>query len=327
MLRRMKRRAFLAGTAAVMVASRATEGQQGPTRRIGAVLFGGPYLRAIDGLRHGLREVGLEEGMHFVMDVRNVQGGDLKAAEATGRNLERENVDLIYSVTTSVTLAVRRATTKTPIVFYAGTDPVAVGLIESFGRPGGRLTGVHSRSTHLVAKRLELLKEMMPSLRRVMTFYNPANPISQPALNIARDAARKLSVELIERPVRSVEELHTVLDALRAADADALSYIDGMVVSQEERMIETAKARRLPLIVSEQSSVERGALAAYGVNYYEAGRLAAKLVQRILLGARPSELAVEQVDRLHFVINLKTARALGLTIPPSLLLRADQVIE
>ena len=168
---------------------------------------------------------------------------------------------------------------------------------------------------------------MIPSLRRVATFYNPDNPISQAAANIARDAARELKVELIERPVHSVGELRSILDALRPGDADALSYIDGMVVSQEELLIDAARTKRFPMIVGEHTSVVNGALASYGVDYYENGRLAAKHVQRILLGASPSELAIEQVDRLHFVINLKTAKALGLTIPPSLLLRADQVIE
>jgi putative ABC transport system substrate-binding protein len=282
--------------------------------RLGAVLYGGPYMAAIHGLREGLRELGWEEGKHFVIDLRDVKG-DLKAVEPTARMLEKEGVDLIYSVT------------ATPIVFYAGTDPVASGLVDSFRKPGGRITGVHSRSTHLVAKRLELLKEMVPSARRVVTFYNPDNPVSQPAMQIARDAASALKIELIERPVQSVEQLRMALDMLTSADTDALSYIDGMVVSQEDLIINAARRKRLPMIVGERTSAMKGALAAYGVNYYENGRLAAKQVQRVLLGVNPSELAVEHVDRLHFVINLKTARTLGLTIPPSLLLRADQVIE
>jgi putative tryptophan/tyrosine transport system substrate-binding protein len=294
--------------------------------RLGAVLYGGPYMAAIHGLREGLRELGWEEGKHFVIDLRDVKG-DLKAVEPTARMLEKEGVDLIYSVTASVTIAVKRATSTTPIVFYAGTDPVASGLVDSFRKPGGRITGVHSRSTHLVAKRLELLKEMVPSARRVVTFYNPDNPVSQPAMQIARDAASALKIELIERPVQSVEQLRMALDMLTSADTDALSYIDGMVVSQEDLIINAARRKRLPMIVGERTSAMKGALAAYGVNYYENGRLAAKQVQRVLLGVNPSELAVEHVDRLHFVINLKTARTLGLTIPPSLLLRADQVIE
>jgi putative ABC transport system substrate-binding protein len=204
---------------------------------------------------------------------------------------------------------------------------VAVGLVNTFPKPGGRLTGVHSRSTHLVAKRLELLKEMVPSVRRVVTFYNPDNPVSRPAVQIARDAASVLKVELIERPVQSVEQLRLALDALTSADTDALSYIDGMVVSQENLIIDAARRKRLPMIVGERASAIKGALAAYGVNYYENGRLAAKHVQRVLLGANPAELAVEQVDRLHFVINLKMARALALTIPESVLLRADEVIQ
>jgi ABC-type uncharacterized transport system substrate-binding protein len=321
----MLRRNFVVGVVTLTVA-RVSAAQQPQIYRIGAVLYGGPYVRAIDGLRDGLKELGWEERKQFVIDARNVKG-DFKAVEGAAKSLEKENVNVIYTVGTSVTIAARRSTNTTPIVFYAGTDPVAAGLVESFRQPGGRITGVHSRSTHLIAKRLELLKEIIPSLRRVMTFYNPDNPIAEASLRLGKDAARALKIELVERPVRSVAELRAALEGLRAGDVDALSSVDGMVISQEELMLDDAKTKRLPMIVGEHASAVRGALAAYGVNYYENGRLAAKLIQRVLLGTKPSELAVEHVDRLHFVINLKTAKALGLTIPPSLLLRADQVIE
>jgi len=288
---------------------------------------GGPYSAVIDGLRDGLKELGLEEGKQLVFHVRDGKG-DLKSVEAAARDLEREQVDLIYAVTTSVSLLVKRATKSVPIVFYVGIDPVALGFVESFRMPKGRLTGIHGRFVELTAKRLELLKVIVPRLRRVVTFYRPDNAGLQQSMKIAREAARQLKVELVERPVASVKELQAGLRALRPGEAEALLYVtDVMVGSQTEWIIETARAKRLPTMFADNQSATKGALASYGASYYTIGRLSAKHVQRILLGADPGTLPVEQLDRLHFVINLKTAKAIGLTIPPSVLARADEVIR
>jgi putative tryptophan/tyrosine transport system substrate-binding protein len=324
----MDRRAFLGTLAGGLLASPlAAEAQQARVYFVGVVLQGGPNWGAVDGLRKGLGELGLEEGKQFILHVREGKG-DLKVVEQAAGDLEREKVDLIYSVATSVTLAVKRATKTVPIVFNVGSDPVAAGLVESFRKPGGRLTGTYSRSTELTAKRLELLKGMVPKLRRVVTFYNPDNRTAQQGVKAARDAARQLKVELLERRVASVEELRASLRALRAGEADAyLSVPDAMVISQVALVIDTARAKKLPTMFQEQDSVTRGWLASYGVSFSAIGRLGARYVQRILLGANPGDLPVEQPDTLQFVINLKTAKALGLTIPQSLLLRADQVIE
>ncbi len=311
----------------LLAAPLAAQAQQPRVYRVGVVLQGGPYLGTVDGLRKGLAELGLEEGKQLILHVRDGKG-DLKAVEQAARDLEREKVDLIYSVASSVTLTVKRATKTVPIVFYAGTDPVTSGLVESFRKPRGRLTGVYGRLPDLAAKRLELLKEMVPRLRRVVIFYNPDNLVAERGMKVARDAARQLKLELVEHRAASVEELRAGLRALQAGKADAyLSGPDAMVTSQTALVIETAKAKKLPTMFTELESVAQGGLASYGVSYYAMGRLAAKYVQRILLGADPGELPVEQVDRLYFVINLKTAKALGLTIPPSLLLRADEVIH
>jgi len=294
---------------------------------VGVVLHGGPYSSAVDGLRDGLRELGLEEGKQFVLDVR-IGRGDVQSVEAAARSLEAEKVDLIVAMTTSVTLAVKRATQRVPIVFYAGTDPVSAGLVESFRRPGGRLTGIHRQSTDLTAKRLEVLKEMIPGARRIVTFYKPDNPAAQQSVKIARDAARRLKLELIERPVGSVEELAIGLRAIRPGEVDAFFAVsDAMITSQTALVIATANTKKLPTMLQETGSVAEGALAAYGESYYALGRLSAKPVHRVLLGANPSDVPVEQVSKLHFVINLKTAKALGLTIPPSVLARADDVIQ
>jgi putative ABC transport system substrate-binding protein len=324
----LARRRFLElVSGSLLAAPLAAEAQPARIYRVGVVLQGGPYLGSVDGLRKGLAELELEEGKQFVLHVRDTKG-DLKSVEAEARRLEGEKVDLIYALATSVTLAVKRATKSVPIVFYAGTDPVAVGLVESFRKPGGRLTGIYSRFTDLTAKQLQLLKEMVPRLRRVVTFYSPDNPAAQQSVKIARDAARQLKVELVERPVASVEELRAGLRALRPGEADAYYYVsDAMITSQSALIIEAARAKKLATMFNQRETVAMGALASYGVSYYELGRLSAKYVQRVLLGANPGELPVEQVDRLYFVINLKTAKALGLTIPPSLVSRADEVIE
>jgi putative tryptophan/tyrosine transport system substrate-binding protein len=303
------------------------EAQQARVYRVGVVLHGGSYSAALEGLRDGLRDLGFEEGKQFVFHVRDTKG-DLNAVDAAARSLEAEKVDLIYSVATSVSLAVKRATKSVPIVFYAGTDPVAFGLVESFRKPGGRLTGVHGQFTDLTAKRLQLLKEMMPALRRVVTFYSPDNPAARESVKIGRDAARQLKVELLERPVASVEELRAGLRALRPGEADAIFYVaDAMVTSQAEMVIEIAMTKKLPTMYADKESVVKGALASYGVSYYLFGRASAKNVHRILLGADPSDLPVEQLDRPHLVINLKTAKGLGLVIPQSVLTRADEVIH
>lgn len=312
---------------ALCALSYAVEVQSTHLYRVGVLLLGGPHSSAIDGLRDGLRELGLEEGKQFVLHVRDSKG-DLKAVEGAARSLEAEKVDLIVAMTSSVTLAAKRGTKSVPIVFYVGADPVSGGLVESFRKPGGRLTGIASQSTDLTAKRLELLKEMVPRLHRVVTFYRPDSPAAQQSVKVARAAARQLKLELIERRVASVEELRAGLRTLQPGEADGLLYVaDVMVASQSELVIESAIAKRLPTMVNERGSVLKGALAAYGESFYTIGRLTAKPVQRVLLGMNPGDLPVEQVDRFHFVVNLKTAKALSLRIPPAVLARADEVIQ
>jgi putative ABC transport system substrate-binding protein len=169
---------------------------------------------------------------------------------------------------------------------------------------------------------------MLPNLRRVLTFYSSDNPLAGESLKIARDAARQLKIELIERPVGSVEELRTALQALQPKEADALLYIpDAMMQSQAPLVINAAMTKSLPAMFADKQSANEGALASYGVSFDAIGRVSAKYVQRVLQGAQPGELPVEQVDTPHFVINLKTAKALGLSIPQSVLTRADEVIH
>jgi putative ABC transport system substrate-binding protein len=313
-------------TLALFVWPLVVRAQQSRVYRVGVIIQGGPYWAAVDGLREGLKDLGLEEGKQVILHVRDVKG-DLKAVAAAARALEAERVDVIYSVSTSTSVDVKRATRSVPVAFYAGADPVSVGLVDSVRKPGGRLTGIHSRTTPLIAKRLELLKEMAPAIRRVGYFFNPGGPVSAQMLTLTKDAARELKLQLVERPVSSVDRLHAALEALRPGEVDALSYLDAMVVSQIGLIIDAARAKKLPLIGGDPTAVTAGALASYGVSYHTMGRLAARQVQQILLGAKPADMPVEQVDRYHLALNLKTAKALGVTIPPSVLIRADEVIE
>lgn len=301
--------------------------QQTRLYRIGVVLQGGPQHRAVDGMRRGLRELGFEEGKHYVFHLREARG-DLKAVEVAAAALEAEKVDLIYTVSTSVTLAAKRATKNVPMVFYAGTDPVTMGLVSSYAKPGGRLTGVHGQHVDLTGKRLQLLKEMIPGLRKVMTLYNPDNPAAQESVRLARDAARKLKVEMLERPVASVEALRATLATLQGREAEAYFYVsDSMVTSQMKQVIDKMAAIKMPTIFTEPQSLAMGALASYGQGYFDFGRLSAKQVHRVLLGADPANMPVEQLDKIHFGVNLKTAKALGLVIPQTVLLQANEVIQ
>ncbi len=303
------------------------EGQLSEIPRVGVILQGGPFFAVVDGLREGLRERRLAEGKQFVLDVRDA-AGDLKAVEEAARSLERQKVALTYTVATSVTVAARRATVSIPIVFCAGTDPVAVGLVESFPKPGGRLTGVHFLSTDVTGKRLELLKQIVPKLHRVVTFYDPRNPSARESAKQGRAAAQRLQVELIERHVASAEELGAALQSLRPGDVDAyLAVSDAMVDRHAPAIIEAANAKRLPTMFYFDSLVAKGGLASYSVDFHELGRQSAKHVARVLAGASPKDMPVESVDRFTLVISAKTAQRIGLVIPPSVLLQADKVLQ
>jgi ABC-type uncharacterized transport system substrate-binding protein len=303
------------------------EAQPPKVYRVGVIYPGGAWYETIDGLWVGLKQLGFEEGKQFVLEIRDTKG-DAKAAEEAARNFEQEKVNLIYTTSTSVTIAAKRATVDIPIVFCAGADPVVLGLVESFANPGGRLTGVHYLTTDLTAKRLEILKEVVPKLRRVVTFYDPRNPVAIESSKLAREAAQQMGIQLVERQVASVEELQASMRALRAGEVDAFFAVsDPMVTNQAELIIDTARIKRLPTMFENQISVIKGGLASYSVSRHEVGRLSAKYVHRILAGVRPKDLPVEGIDKISLVISLKAAKQIGLTVPPNVLARADKVIK
>jgi putative tryptophan/tyrosine transport system substrate-binding protein len=326
----MKRREFITllgcATAVWPLAERASA-QPAKVYRVGVILQGGPWYAVIDGLREGLKKLDFIEGNQFVLDIRDTRG-DLEAVEKAARNLEEQKVNLIYTVATSVSLAAKRATLNVPQVFVAGTDPVAVQLVDSIARPGGRSTGVHFLSTDLTGKNLDLLRQIVPHLRRVATFYNPSNRSAIASVKEGREAARHLGLELIERQVASPEELNAAVRAFRAGEADAyLAVSDAMVDRHADIIIEMGKTLKLPTMFYQQELIAKGGLVSYSTDVNEAGRVSAKYVQRILTGTSPTDLPVERIDRLVFMINLKTAKEIGLTIPDSVLIRADKVIE
>ena len=295
--------------------------------RIGVIHQGGVFDAAMRGMVDGLRQAGLVEGRHFVLHVRDTKG-NLREVDAAAKQLVSERVDLLFTVTTSVTAEAKKATRDIPIVFYVGTDPVRFGLVKSYAKPGDRLTGVHQQSFDLVAKRMDILKQILPHARRLCVLYNPQNPVTQQSIANARDVARKLGMDLLERPIGSVDEALNVLGGLGSTDADAcFQVIDSTVFSAMPRIIARARERKLPFSGIDLSFVQDGALMAYGVDYFDVGRFASRHVQRILAGARPQDIPVEIYDKVQLGLNLRVASELGITVPQPLILRADQVIR
>jgi putative ABC transport system substrate-binding protein len=327
----MRRREFITVFAAIIPGVRLlcpAHAQTSGIRRIGVVYQGGLYEASIEGLRAGLRAAGLEEGRHVALLLRNARG-DLAPAEAAARALERdEKVDVIVAIGTSTALAAKRATTEVPIVFAAGTDPVAAGLVESIATPGGRLTGFHFLTVDLTAKRLEILREIVPKLSRIVTFYDPRTPGAVSSFAAAREAAGKLNIEVVAQQVTSPEELRDRLRTLTAAQAEAFFFVaDFLVINHTPLVIEAANALRLPTMATQLGAVREGALAGYGPDWREYGRRPARYVARILAGSLPRDLPVEAINQPALAINLKTAKAIGFDIPPLILARADEVIE
>ncbi|HEY7318376.1 MAG TPA: ABC transporter substrate-binding protein [Candidatus Binatia bacterium] len=295
--------------------------------RIGVLLQGGPWYDAVNGLRQGLKELGYEEGKQFALDIRDLKG-EPKAVEPAAQSLERDKVKLIYAVASSVVAGAKNATTEVPIVFNVGSDPVEAGLVENFVKPGGRLTGVHFLVRDLTGKRLEILKELIPKLRSVVTVYSLGNQVAKESAKLAREEAKRLGLKLIERHVSSVEELRSTLQGLKVGEADAFFYTpDAMVGSQTQLIIDTARAKKLASMFQDSGLVAKGGLASYGQNYYELGRLSAKYVQKVIGGTPPRDLRIDTVEDVELAINLTTAKALGLTIPPNVLARAQKVIR
>jgi putative ABC transport system substrate-binding protein len=303
------------------------QAQQAKVERIGIIYLGEVFVTVVDGLRAGLKELGLQEGKNVTLDIQDLKG-DAKLAESVAEKFERDKVRLIFTNASTVTTTAMKATKNVPIVFTVGSDPVALGYVNSFGQPGGRLTGVQYLARDLTGKRLEILKEFLPKVRQVIVFYDPDNSVSAEGAKLGREEAARIKIKLVERHVKSTNELNAALDALKVGEFDAYLYMpDPMVVSQSQRVVDVTRAKKLATMFHDQVVVTRGGLASYGQSYFEIGRRAAKYVQHVLGGKPPAELRVETIEDVELAFNLITAKQIGVTIPPNVLARAKKVVR
>jgi putative ABC transport system substrate-binding protein len=284
------------------------------------------YAPFIEAFRQGLRDLGYVEGKNIVIDSRWAEGRYERLPDLAAE-LVRLKVDVIVTHGPPASRAAKEATTTTPIVMALVGDAVATGLVASLARPGGNITGSSFFLPELSAKRLELLKEAIPGVTRVAVFVNPGNPTFPPALKAMELTAGSSGVELQQVKVRAANEIEGAFAAMAKRRAHALVVIEDALFSAHARRIaELATKSRLPTMGFTEYA-EAGGLMSYGVNRSDLWRRAAVFVDKILKGAKPADLPVEQPTRFELVINLKTAKALGLTIPPSIMVRADQVIH
>jgi len=281
----------------------------------------------LDGFRKGLGEAGFVEGKNVMIEFRPADGkrGRLPAL---ADDLVRRGVAAIMAGSAPAALAAKRATQTIPVVFTSGTDPVKIGLVSSYNRPGGNVTGFHIQFIQLVKKRLALLHEIVPQAGRIAVLVNPAHPAEAPTVRDATETARALGLDLKVFNARTVGEIDTAFAALVAWRAGAVLVGPDPFFSNRSAQIATLAARHvLPTSGHNRRLVEAGGLMTYGPDLPDAYRRAGRYVGRILKGEKPADLPVQQPTKFDLVINLKTAKALGITIPPTLLLQATKVIK
>ena len=286
-----------------------------------------PERKEAQQFRQGLLDAGYTEGRDVVIDWRSANGDYARAPELAA-DLVQSKVDVIVVDTTLATRAVKRATSTIPIVMATVGDPVGSGLVANLAHPGGNVTGLSSMVAELSAKRLQLLKEMIPRLTRVAVLWNPDTPFHPRAVQELKAAAPSLSIQLTVVGVRTPEEIGPAFSAASRAHVQVLYLIDDAFFFTHRRMLlKLAAKARLPIIYGYRPFADEGALMSYGADLGDMFRRSAQYVGRILQGAKPADLPVEQPTKFELVINLKTAKALGITIPESILLRADEVIR
>jgi ABC-type uncharacterized transport system substrate-binding protein len=326
----MKRREFITliggAAAAWPLAARAEQPAKLPT-----IGYLGPSTRSIDVHRLGalvqrLRELGWIDGRNVAIEYRWGEGRNERFAEIAAEFV-RLKVDVIVTAGTAAVVTAKQTTSVIPIVFAVAGDPVGTGLVASLARPGGNVTGLSNQSADLAGKRLELLREVVPSLRRLAILANAGSPIGVLEMREAQAAARTLGLEVVTSEIRRVEDIAPAFETLKDR-AEAL-YVasDPLVTTNRIRINTLALGARLPTMHGQGDSVEAGGLMSYGANYPDLHRRAADYVDKILRGAKPGDIPVEQPTKFDLVINLTTAKVLGLTVPPSQLARADEVIE
>jgi putative ABC transport system substrate-binding protein len=324
----MERRAFISGiTLAVLAAPLASEAQ--PGGKVWKIGFLGPSPSGtaphfVQAFRQGLGELGYVEGRNIAIEYRSTEPGDYERYRLLAAELVGLRVDVLVTSITSAALAAKKATTTIPIVMVNVDDPVESGLVASLSHPGGNVTGLSRRSPELVGKSLALLKEAVPRAVRIAVLSNPGNPHHPGMVRNGTDAARSLGVRLTIVEAKAAEGLEDAFRTMVRERVSALLVLgDGMFFFNRTRIGDLALRSRLPSMFP----VQAGGLIYYGPNSVDNYRRAATYVDKILKGAKPGDLPIEQSTKFELIINLKTAKALGLTIPPSLLQRADQVIE
>jgi len=325
----INRRAFLVGLVGAGFAGPLTLEAQRPEKlyRIGMVDRTSIEINAanVQGFRRGLRELGYVEGESFVIEYRSADGQD-RQFPGLASELVRLRVDLILTRGTPAALAAKNATGTIPVVIIGVGDPVGQGLVASLAHPGGNVTGLSAAVTEIYPKRVQLLRELVPRAARIAGLFNMSNPALPAQWKEIERAARSLDIEPYLLDVRKPEDLEPAFNAATRQRSDALIVgLDTLTQAHQWVIVDLAAKHRLPAIYA-STEFARG-LVAYGVNYPEMYRRAARFAHKIFRGARPADLPVEEPTAFELVINLKTARALGLTIPQSLLVRADHVIE
>jgi putative ABC transport system substrate-binding protein len=318
----------------LLSASLGTVAAQPPAKvpRVGYLNPGSPSdparQRRLEAFRQGLRDLGYVEGQNIAIESRWAEG-KYDRYPALVADLVHSKVDIIVAVGGAATQAAQQATRTIPIVMSVVIDPVGSGLVASLARPGGNATGLTMMASDLVGKQFQLLKEVVPKVSRVALLTNPANPASAPFVREAEVAARALGVRLQTLEARDPQEIDSAFAAMTRERAGALVVLADAILglNQRRQITELATKRRLPAVYGVREYAEAGGLMAYGANLRDLERRAATYVDKILKGAKPADLPVEQPTKFELVINLRTAKAIGLTIPPSLLQRADRIID
>jgi putative ABC transport system substrate-binding protein len=295
--------------------------------RIGFLAAIGSTTERIDAFRQGLRELGYAEGKNIVIEWRFAEGKRQRLAELAAE-LVRLKVDIIVTAGPTSTSAAKEATVTIPIVMGFDNDPVGSGFIASLARPGGNITGLSSLAPEISGKQLELLKEIVPKLSRVAVLANSTNPGNAQALRETELVAGALKVQLQYLDVLDLKGIETAFRAASKGRADAVLALNSPVLNFHRKQVaDLAVKNRLPAIYPWPEIVEAGGLMTYGASYTDLFRRVATYVDKILKGAKPADLPVEQPTKFEFIINLKAAKQIGLTIPPNVLVRADRVIR
>ena len=297
--------------------------------RVGLLLQGTPSSLAtrIEGFQQGLRERGYSEGKNIALVPRFDEDRE-ERLPSLAADLIRLRVDVIVAAATPAVIAAKQATATIPIVIIHSADPAALGLVNSLARPGANVTGLSSASPDYSGKQLELLKEAVPQLSRIAILWNAANPGTAITFREMQDAARVFKLPIHSLEVRQIEDLASQFKTIpKQRGIGLVTLLDPLVVSQRARIVELAAESRLPAIYPQKEFVEAGGLMAYGADLADSYRRAALFVDKILRGAKPAELPIEYPTKFIFTANLKTAKQIGLTIPPNLLARADRVIK